>query len=202
MPLGSPGGVRRMWCAVHCAEVVSILRLCCATCDRLPGMRLLRLLVVSSVAIGLVGGADGRVFLPEGSAPVVRQVKALLHSKWPQAAWTTVQISKSFAAAPHIVSLNSGPSYACALGNFTGGGLLLEDPLGSSSLTMPDLPAAVSHLSGARLRGRVVDIRYDWATISEQQVHAVMPFDGAESECGYVLSRRCTFSCEGCPCAA
>ena len=46
--------------------------------------------------------------------------------------YTTYQISKNVMCSPHIDKLNVGPSYTISLGDFTGGGLYIENILYNS----------------------------------------------------------------------
>lgn len=49
----------------------------------------------------------------------------MAHTK-PKFTYTTIQINKNVECRPHIDTNNVGPSYIIALGNFTGGELMLE----------------------------------------------------------------------------
>jgi len=53
-------------------------------------------------------------------------VKKLIKLHKPDFKYTTIQVNKNIQSDPHIDKNNVGPSYIIALGNFTGGALVIE----------------------------------------------------------------------------
>ena len=53
-------------------------------------------------------------------------LKKLMHSIDPEFTYTTIQVNKNVISRPHVDKNNVGPSYIIALGDFTGGNLVIE----------------------------------------------------------------------------
>ena len=53
-------------------------------------------------------------------------LKKLIHNHNPNFEYTTIQVNKNVISMPHIDKNNVGPSFGIALGNFTGGELVIE----------------------------------------------------------------------------
>lgn len=93
--------------------------------------------------------------------------------------YNAIQCNRSIQSSPHIVAYNHGDSYVVACGNFQGGMLWIQDPSGSTLLSIPLRPSPqLAHVAGARLRGVAVDVRNKAAKLQQGRIHAVQPFTG------------------------
>ena len=126
---------------------------------------------VHSLALGLVGRAPHLAVREAGESmhEMVRMVAESLRRDHPGAHFTTLQVNRGFAAVPHVDVMNVGMSYSCALGDFEGGALWVEDKLGATKMRMPDMQGALMHLSGTWVRGRNYDSRYRWVQVAENR---------------------------------
>lgn len=70
----------------------------------------------------------------------------------PNFKYSTIQLNKNFQCLPHVDKYNKGPSYIIALGDFTGGELVIE--------------------------GESYNIRNRWKKFDGRKLHAVSPFRG------------------------
>lgn len=80
------------------------------------------------------------------------ELKNLIAEHDPDFAYTTIQVNKNVQCLPHIDKNNVGPSYIIALGDFSGGKLVLE--------------------------GEEIDIHNKWLKFDGRLGHWVTPFTG------------------------
>lgn len=57
---------------------------------------------------------------------LLRMLRAFMRQHDPEFKFTTIQLNKNVLSPPHIDKNNMGPSYIIALGDFTGGNLMVE----------------------------------------------------------------------------
>jgi hypothetical protein len=80
---------------------------------------------------------------------LLRKFIAVCH---PDFEYSTIQLNKNFQCLPHVDKYNKGSSYIIALGDFTGGELIVE--------------------------GKAYNIRNRWKKFDGRKEHSVAPFDG------------------------
>lgn len=76
----------------------------------------------------------------------------LIKEQYPEFSYTTIQVNKNVLSPPHVDKNNVGPSYIIALGNYTGGELVIK--------------------------GKKYNIRNKWKSFDGTQGHWVEPFEG------------------------
>ena len=134
---------------------------------------------IRSVAVGLrMRAGCQECHLPDGAREIVAAAVPLLLLDHPGAVVQALQIKFGFSAAPHTDSGNHGTSYACAVGEFEGGSLWVQDGDGATLLAVPAVVGPMAWQECACVRGRLLDTRRQWCRIEEQQVHAVMQYRG------------------------